>query len=127
MPKGKTGNPRGRPRGAKNKTTLLKEDALAKLIKDKKTPLDFMLSVMTNVNMPLHLRMDAAKSAAPYVHKKQVAVEGNGPGGSFIHQHRGGVMLIAAPQSAEDWEQRAAATQHALLVAAATEASAEDE
>ncbi|RTL05710.1 hypothetical protein EKK58_07405 [Candidatus Dependentiae bacterium] len=36
----------------------------------KKTPLEFMLSVMWNQNATLGTRLEAAKSAAPYVHRK---------------------------------------------------------
>jgi len=36
----------------------------------KKAPLEFLLSVMHNENVPLGLRMDAAKASMPYVHKK---------------------------------------------------------
>jgi hypothetical protein len=38
------------------------------------TPLDFMLQVMRDVEQPLVIRMDAAKSAAPFVHPKRAAV-----------------------------------------------------
>ena len=36
----------------------------------KKTPLDFMLAVMWNKHVSLGARLEAAKSAAPYVHRK---------------------------------------------------------
>jgi len=35
------------------------------------TPLDYMLQIINNENIPKDLRLDAAKAAAPYVHKKQ--------------------------------------------------------
>jgi hypothetical protein len=35
------------------------------------TPLDYMLQIINNENIPRDLRLDAAKAAAPYVHKKQ--------------------------------------------------------
>jgi hypothetical protein len=38
------------------------------------TPLEFMLSVMTNVALPLTLRLDAAVMAAPYMHPRMQAV-----------------------------------------------------
>ena len=36
----------------------------------RETPLEFLLKVMWNPKIPAGLRLDAAKSAAPYVHKK---------------------------------------------------------
>jgi hypothetical protein len=53
----------GRPR---NKDTII--EAIKK--KGKKTPLDFMLAVMWNKEATLGARLEAAKCAAPYVHRK---------------------------------------------------------
>ena len=39
------------------------------------TPLEFLLEVMRDDEMDLLIRMDAAKSAAPYVHPKLASVE----------------------------------------------------
>lgn len=39
------------------------------------TPLEFMLEVMRDTENDIILRMDAAKSAAPYVHPKLASVE----------------------------------------------------
>ena len=36
----------------------------------KKTPLEFLLRVMWNRRRPLDARIEAAKAAAPYVHRK---------------------------------------------------------
>lgn len=38
--------------------------------KGKKTPLEFMLWVMWNKNATIGTRLEAAKSAAPFVHRK---------------------------------------------------------
>jgi hypothetical protein len=35
------------------------------------TPLDYMLQVINNKDIPRDIRLDAAKAAAPFVHKKQ--------------------------------------------------------
>lgn len=45
------------------------EEAIRK--KFKTTPLEFMMKVMTDFNVSPSLRMEAAKAAAPYVHRKQ--------------------------------------------------------
>lgn len=36
----------------------------------KESPLEFLLRVMHNTKVPTVARMEAAKSAAPYIHKK---------------------------------------------------------
>ncbi|MGB7097519.1 MAG: hypothetical protein WBD95_01960 [Xanthobacteraceae bacterium] len=42
-------------------------------------PLDFLLEVMRDEKAELHVRLDAAKSAANYVHPKLSAIEHSGP------------------------------------------------
>lgn len=39
-------------------------------LRNKKTPLEFLLEVMWNPRRTLEIRIEAAKAAAPYVHKK---------------------------------------------------------
>lgn len=113
MPKGKSGNPKGRTPGTKNRKTLLSELALARIIKDKKTPLDFLLATMESTQVPFTFRIDAAKAAAPYVHKRMPnAVEVSGNLGVT---HRGGVMIVpATPGSIEDWSKQSAKAQAKL-------------
>ena len=43
------------------------------------TPLQHMLTVMCDDSLPLQLRSDMAKAAAPYVHRKLIAVDGFDP------------------------------------------------
>lgn len=50
-----------------NRKSILEEIRL----KGKRTPLEFMLYVMWNTRKSLQIRLDAAKAAAPYVHRKQ--------------------------------------------------------
>ena len=67
----------GRQKGSRNKRTLAREEMVkragAGLVAT--TPLDFMLSVMTNNDLPLAMRLDAAVMAAPYIHKRLQAVK----------------------------------------------------
>jgi hypothetical protein len=55
-------NKGGRPKGSKN---------------EELTPLKFMLDTMKDNKMPFAFKFEAAKHAAPYVHKKMpIAIEG---------------------------------------------------
>lgn len=68
---GQSGNPRGKKAGTKCKRTIARDAALAKAIAAGQSPLEFLLSVMRDPRADLDMRIDAAKGAAPYVHKKQ--------------------------------------------------------
>ena len=62
----------GRAKGSPNKVTAAKAVAIAA---SGLTPLDFMLAVLRDEARDHVERMDAAKSAAPYVHARLAAVE----------------------------------------------------
>jgi hypothetical protein len=69
---GVSGNPRGRPKGSRNKRTrTLIEAAQA----GGETPLDYMLTVMRDPKAPAKRRDEMAKAAAPYVHAKLSSIE----------------------------------------------------
>lgn len=57
----------GRPKGRHSRKT---EQRLAAIEAAGLTPLDYMLQVVRDENAPRELRLDAAKSAAPYVHPR---------------------------------------------------------
>lgn len=59
------------------KSREIAEQAIAEGI----TPLDYMLRVLRNEEAEPHMRMDAAKAAAPYVHPRLAAVEHSGQDG----------------------------------------------
>ncbi len=62
----------GRPKGAATKRTReIAEQAMAQGL----TPLEYMLSVLRDASNDTHTRMDAAKSAAPYVHPRLQSTE----------------------------------------------------
>jgi hypothetical protein len=64
MAKGrKTG---GRQKGTKNKRTLELEKR-----KEGQVPLDYLLEVMRDEKNDTQMRLDAAKSAAPYLHARR--------------------------------------------------------
>ena len=78
-PKQKRAKTGGRKKVTPNKATAAKAAAIAK---SGQTPLDFMLSVMRDPSKPGDIRLDAAKSAAPYVHPKLAAIEHTGANGT---------------------------------------------
>ena len=65
----------GRKPGSRNKKTLA---TVAAIEASGLTPLDYMLRVMRNRRTPPAIRLDAAKSAAPYVHARLASLEVSG-------------------------------------------------
>jgi hypothetical protein len=87
MPSGsKPGEKRGgRKKGTPNKRESVRRQAIAQT---GVTPLEFMLGVMANTGNPPLMRLDAAKSAAPYVHARLQAVTiGGDPANPLRHEH----------------------------------------
>lgn len=69
------GGPRpgaGRKRGSVSKKTT---EVAQRASENGVTPLEYLLKVMRDSKKPLALRMDAAKSAAPYMHPRLSSVE----------------------------------------------------
>jgi hypothetical protein len=76
MPRGsKPGERRGgRQRGTPNKKTLIKNAVFLAAAPDgDRSPLDFMLALMRDPQVPVDLRIDMAATAAPFVHAKPKA------------------------------------------------------
>lgn len=71
MARGGTRPGAGRKAGAPNKATAERQ---AEIEASGLTPLDYLLSVMRDEDLDTAGRVDAAKSAAPYVHPKLSAV-----------------------------------------------------
>jgi hypothetical protein len=84
MPRGRVkGAPKigGRTKGSKNKVNVQRE---AEIAQSGLTPLDYMLGVLRDDRNDLPIRMQAANSAAPYVHPRLTSVEVGGPNGKAI-------------------------------------------
>lgn len=64
----------GRKPGAPNKKTQAVQEAVAA---SGETPLEYMLKLMRDITAEPAARLDAAKSAAPYVHAKLASIELN--------------------------------------------------
>jgi hypothetical protein len=87
MPRGsKPGERRGgRQKGTPNKSTALKKAALSAASADPTiTPLQFLLGVMRDPQVPTDLRIRVARAAAPLVHgKRGIAPPGPGKAGAI--------------------------------------------
>ena len=68
----------GRKAGSPNRKT---EEQAEKVKASGLTPLDYMLSILRDEDMPTDSRFEAAKAAAPYVHAKLASVEHSGKDG----------------------------------------------
>src|SRR6266496_5882082 len=75
--KGQRANPRGRPKGARGKLYELTEKQRTEMAERHGiTPLDFLMSIMRDESARIGERLEAAKLAAPYLHRKMpIAVE----------------------------------------------------
>jgi len=62
-------------------STRMNEEARKKAAEGGLMPLDYMLAILRDEDLPQESRMDAAKAAAPYVHAKLASVEHKGDGG----------------------------------------------
>lgn len=79
---GQSGNPKGKPKGAVGKHTKMTLEERKALLDECEwlTPLRFLMSVMCFDENPLDVRMEAAKAALPYIHRKMPqAVEFSDP------------------------------------------------
>lgn len=97
----RTGNPRGRPTGAKNKRTLALERVTRAVIARKDgeiTSLELMQSIYRDLGQPLPLRISAAEKALPYEYARLAAVEHTGPDGGPVQVTGIEVVFVGAPK-----------------------------
>lgn len=92
----------GRKPGSLTQKTREIAEAVAK---EGITPLEYMLNMLRDEAQPPEVRMDAAKSAAPYVHARLAAVELSG-------EVETRPTVSATLQTAEEWEKAHAETAH---------------
>lgn len=78
MPRGGPRTGAGRKAGAVSKATAARKALVEEASKEGLTPLEFLLQVLRNPNERQEVRIDAAKSAAPYMHPRLAAVEHSG-------------------------------------------------
>lgn len=74
MPRGGRRPGAGRPKGAKERALLATAEAKARtegVVDDGLLPLEFLIEMYRDERNPMALRIDAAKAAAPYLHRKQ--------------------------------------------------------
>lgn len=74
MPLGGARPGAGRPKGTPNKATAEREAVIAA---SGLTPLDYMLGLLRDETQSREVRIDAAKSAAPYCHARLAVTESN--------------------------------------------------
>lgn len=82
MPRGGYRPGAGRPKGAKNKLTVLREVAAEYGM----TPLDYLLGIMRDESLPVEVRMFAAKAALPYCTPRLAAVRMAEESGGMTHE-----------------------------------------
>lgn len=82
MPRGGSRPGAGRAKGAVNKETAAKIEAVK--ASGLEMPLDYMLRVMNDTSADHDRRADMAKAAAPYCHARLATVEHTGKDGGKI-------------------------------------------
>lgn len=70
---GISGNPSGRTKGSKNKSTLIRDSLLSEAQAKNLTPLNYLMSVVMDAKAPRGDRMQAATSCLPYMHARMPA------------------------------------------------------
>src|SRR6202158_2423956 len=81
MPRGSRPGERrgGRQRGTPNKKTLIKNALFLAAAEPNRSPLDVMLALMRDPQVPFGMRLDMASIAAPYVHARPAPVRKRRP------------------------------------------------
>ena len=88
----------GRPKGVPNKANAERQAAI---VASGLAPLDYLLSVLRDESAEPQVRMEAAKSAAPYVHPRLASIEHGGKDGSPIELKEIKIRLVKAQPDEE--------------------------
>lgn len=101
FPKGNKANPYGRRgksgQGGISRIQSLIESRRKWLAANGLTPLEFLLSVVHDPTAHMDYRIDAAKGAMPYVHRKMpIAIEGGDPSKPVVFE--ASVLAVLAPE-----------------------------
>ena len=83
MPRGGPRSGAGRKGGSPNKASAQRQ---AEVAATGITPLEYMLAIMRDETHMPDVRLDAAKSAAPYVHPKLASIEHSGGLNTTSHE-----------------------------------------
>ena len=70
--KGESGNPKGRPPGARN---IRSEETAKEIQESGLTPLDYLMRIVRDEKAPMKERIQCATAAAPFVHARLSAIE----------------------------------------------------
>jgi hypothetical protein len=104
----RTGNPRGRPKGAKNKRTQEREAATQEAARKLEAVIPnafqgdshaFLVSVYKDPAHPIERRLDAAKAAIPYERPRLSTTELNGTVGIKTHEEALRELIKAVDKS----------------------------
>jgi hypothetical protein len=68
------------------------------VLPDAATPLDFLVAAYRSEEVPLEMRLEAAKSAALYMHPKLIAIAGMAPRGEVLRLS-GGLPLLPGTET----------------------------
>jgi hypothetical protein len=63
------------------------------------TPLDFLVAVYRDEELPIAQRLEAARTAAPFMHPKLIAIAAIAPEGDPPMRIRGGLPLLPGTQT----------------------------